>query len=73
MKSYNTLYICGTDENGTATETRAIKEETTPRELCDKYFKIHDDIYKWFDIDFDYFGRTSCEVHSEITQNIFNE
>lgn len=67
----NTLYICGTDEYGTATETSALKEKCTPQELCDKYHKIHKYIYEWFDIDFDYFGRTSTELHSKITQDIF--
>lgn len=73
LVGYNTLYICGTDENGTATETKAIKEKVTPRELCDKYNVLHQLIYDWFDIDFDYFGRTSREIHSTITQDIFNE
>ena len=67
----NTLYICGTDEYGTATETTALKEKCTPQELCDKYHKIHKYIYEWFDIDFDYFGRTSTELHTQITQDIF--
>ena len=67
----NTLYICGNDEYGTATETTALKEKCTPQELCDKYHKIHKYIYEWFDIDFDYFGRTSTELHSQITQDIF--
>lgn len=56
---YNTLYIGGTDEYGTATENKAIAENLTPQQICDKYFVIHDDIYKWFSIDFDYFGRTT--------------
>jgi len=28
---YNTIYVCGTDEYGTATETKAIEEKMTPR------------------------------------------
>ena len=43
----------------------------TPRELCDKYNKIHADIYDWFEIKFDYFGRTSTQQQKDITQNIF--
>ena len=70
---YETLYICGTDEYGTASETRALKEGISPRELCDYYNKIHNDIYKWFNISFDYFGRTSSEKQTEIVQAIFNE
>src|SRR5208282_3472002 len=66
-----TLYICGTDEYGTATETRALEEGITPRELCDRYHAIHRDIYTWFGISFDKFGRTSTERQTEITQSIF--
>ena len=66
-----TLYICGTDEYGTATETKALEEGVTPRELCDKYAKIHAEIYEWFDIGFDIFGRTSTQQQEEIVQGIF--
>lgn len=38
MRGYNTLYICGTDEYGTATETKALEEGCSPKEICDKYF-----------------------------------
>ena len=71
LRGYDTLYVCGTDEYGTATETRAAKEGVTPRELCDHYHAIHRDIYKWFNIDFDYFGRTSTPKQTEIVQDIF--
>ncbi|MFP4383652.1 MAG: methionine--tRNA ligase [Spirochaetia bacterium] len=71
LRGYDTLYICGTDEYGTATETRAKEEGITPKELCDRYFKIHRDIYQWFNIAFDRFGRTSTEHQTEIVQHIF--
>ena len=66
-----TLFICGTDEYGTATEIKALEEGVSPREICDKYHKIHKDIYEWFGIAFDYFGRTSRPIHTKITQDIF--
>ncbi len=72
-KGYETLYVCGTDEYGTATETRALQQGVTPRELCDHYHAIHKDIYKWFDINFDYFGRTSTEKQTEIVQDLFKK
>ncbi|KAG5640925.1 methionine--tRNA ligase mes1 [Asterophora parasitica] len=71
-RNRTTLYICGTDEYGTATETQALKEGITPRELCDKYNVFHRETYKWFDIGFDYFGRTSTPLHTEISQSIFS-
>lgn len=71
-RGYETLYICGTDEYGTASETKALQEGVTPRELCDRYHKIHEEIYKWFNISFDYFGRTSTPKQTEIVQHIFS-
>jgi methionyl-tRNA synthetase len=73
LAGYETLYVCGTDEYGTATETRALEEGITPRQLCDRYHAIHAEIYRWFDVSFDHFGRTSVPVHTEITQGIFTK
>lgn len=70
-RNRRTLYICGTDEYGTATETQALKEGLAPRDLCDKYNALHVETYKWFDLAFDYFGRTSTPLHSEISQEIY--
>lgn len=72
-RGYDTLYICGTDEYGTATETKALEEKTDPRSLCDHYYKEHTNIYKWFNINFDKFGRTSNEQCTEITQSLFKD
>lgn len=65
LRNYNSLYVCGTDEYGTATETKAIAEGITPQQICDKYSAIHRQIYKWFNIDFDYFGRTTTQQQTE--------
>ena len=73
LADYETLYVCGTDEYGTATETRALQEGVSPKELCDHYHKIHTDIYQWFNIDFDKWGRTSTPEQTEIVQHIFNK
>lgn len=70
-RNYNALFICGTDEYGTATETKALEEGVTPRQLCDKYHEIHSNVYKWFQIGFDYFGRTTTDQQTEIAQDIF--
>jgi methionyl-tRNA synthetase len=68
------LTICpflGTDEYGTTTEARALIEACNPQELCDKYHAIHAQIYEWFGISFDIFGRTTTELQTRITQEIF--
>lgn len=67
----NTLYICGTDEYGTASETQALKEGVSPQQLVDKYHVLHAQVYEWFNIGFDHFGRTTTPAQTEIAQSIF--
>ncbi|XP_065838708.1 methionine--tRNA ligase, cytoplasmic-like [Oscarella lobularis] len=71
LRRYNVVYVCGSDEYGTATETKALEEGMTPREICDKYNALHSEIYAWFNIDFDIFGRTTTSQQTEIAQDIF--
>jgi len=71
LREYNTIYICGTDEYGTATETKAKAEGVTPKQLCEKYTQIHRDAYSWFNINFDHFGHTNTEHQTKIAQDIF--
>ncbi|XP_047325880.1 probable methionine--tRNA ligase [Impatiens glandulifera] len=73
LRGYNVIYVCGTDEYGTATETKAMEENCTPQQICDKYHAIHRDIYKWFNISFDEFGRTSTPQQTDVCQAIFKK
>eukprot|EP00201_Polytomella_parva_P009407 CAMPEP_0175050128 /NCGR_PEP_ID=MMETSP0052_2-20121109/7098_1 /TAXON_ID=51329 ORGANISM="Polytomella parva, Strain SAG 63-3" /NCGR_SAMPLE_ID=MMETSP0052_2 /ASSEMBLY_ACC=CAM_ASM_000194 /LENGTH=595 /DNA_ID=CAMNT_0016314319 /DNA_START=12 /DNA_END=1799 /DNA_ORIENTATION=+ len=70
-RGHNCIYVCGTDEYGTATETKALEEGLTCQEICDKYHAIHREIYEWFDIAFDKFGRTPTSQQTQIAQDIF--
>ncbi|AEO69094.1 edb41e73-3086-4df8-b2a1-34a6f1221f26 [Thermothielavioides terrestris] len=67
-----TIYVCGSDQYGTATETKALSEGVDPATLCAKYHAIHKEIYDWFRIDFDVFGRTPTPEHTAIVQDIFS-
>ncbi|ESO85666.1 hypothetical protein LOTGIDRAFT_107815, partial [Lottia gigantea] len=71
LRNYNSVYLCGTDEYGTATENKALEDGVTPQEICDKYYKLHTEIYDWFNISFDRFSRTTSTEHTEIVQDIF--
>ncbi|KAI6244062.1 Methionine--tRNA ligase, cytoplasmic [Aphelenchoides fujianensis] len=71
IRGYQCLHVSGTDEYGTATEMKALKEGTTPEAICAKFYELHKGIYEWFNIDFDHFGRTSTENQTEICQDIF--
>lgn len=71
LQGYEVLYLCGTDDYGTCTEVKACQEGMTCEEICDKYNKLHKQIYDWFNIEFDIWGKTSTETQTKITQEIF--
>jgi len=73
LNSVNTMFVCGTDEHGTTAEVKALEEGVSPRELVDKYFKIHKKVYSWFLCSFDAFGRTSSKTNAETTIDIFQK
>ncbi len=68
---YDTYFVGGTDENGAASEFAAIKEGITPKELCDRYYKIHKDLYSKFNISYNNFSRTSKEIHHKLVKEFF--
>jgi methionyl-tRNA synthetase len=71
LSEKNVLSVLGTDEHGTTTETIALKMNMSPKDATDHFFKIHKQVYDWFNCDFDCFGRTSCPESTEITQDVF--
>jgi methionyl-tRNA synthetase len=65
------LYICGTDEYGTAITETARKLGVTPLEVANKYHKIIRDGFEKLGISFDHFSRTTSPVHTEVAQEFF--
>lgn len=65
------VYICGTDEYGTAIEMTAFVQNRKPLEICEENREIHEKIYKWFNIDFDFFGHTTTKEHTKNVQSFF--
>ena len=47
------LFVCGSDEHGTAIPNQALKENTTPRAIIDKYHVQMRDCFKELGIAFD--------------------
>lgn len=72
-RGYETLYICGTDGYGTATETKAKAEGVTPREICERYHQVHTKIYEFFNISFDAFGKTFADTHTGVVQQMYHD
>jgi len=65
------LFVLGTDEYGTTAEAKALEEGVTPRQLVDKYFKIHKQIYDWFETSYDCLGRSTSKENAAIVTDIF--
>ncbi len=65
------LFVCGSDEHGVAISMKAKKEGVSPKEIIDKYHKIIRDSFDSFGISFDYYGRTSSDIHRETAQAFF--
>lgn len=73
LQGHEVLYVCGADEHGTTTEKKAREEGLTPLELCDKYGAKLKEMYDWFDLSFDVWGRTHTDAQTEIVQDIFSK
>ena len=71
LRGKEVLFICGSDEHGVAISMKAKKEGITPKQVIDKYHNIIHNTFNDFGITFDYYGRTSSEVHHKTAQAFF--
>lgn len=71
LAGYDVIYICGSDEYGTAIEMSAIKEGVTPKEIIDKYHFINKKAYEDLGMSFDIYSRTSTDIHKKTSQDFF--
>lgn len=65
------LYICGTDEHGTPAEIAAREAGKSVNDYCLDMYQIQKNIYEKFQIQFDYFGRSSASSNHALTQEMF--
>jgi methionyl-tRNA synthetase len=65
------VFVCGSDEHGTAIPIQAMKENTTPRAIIDKYHAAMKQDFEDLDISFDIYHRTSELLHHETAQEFF--
>jgi methionyl-tRNA synthetase len=65
------VFVCGSDEHGTAIPIQATKEGTTPRAIIDKYHQAMKEDFDELNISFDIYHRTSEPLHHETAQEFF--
>ena len=65
------VFVCGSDEHGTAIPIQAMKEGTTPQAIIDKYHQAMKEDFADLHISFDIYHRTSSPLHHETAQEFF--
>jgi methionyl-tRNA synthetase len=65
------VFVCGSDEHGTAIPIQAMKEGTTPQAIIDKYHVAMKEDFADLNISFDIYHRTSSPLHHETAQEFF--
>lgn len=66
------VFVCGSDEHGTAIPIQAMKEGTTPQAIIDKYHKAMMEDFADLQISFDVYHRTSDPLHHETSREFFS-
>lgn len=72
LKGEDVIYICGSDEHGVPIMLRARNEGVPPQEIVDRYHEMNKKSFTDFGMSFDYYGRTSSQVHHRTSQEFFN-
>lgn len=65
------VFVCGSDEHGTAIPIQAAKEGTTARAIIDKYHEAMKQDFEDLSMSFDIYHRTSDPLHHETAQEFF--
>ena len=71
LKGHDVVYICGTDEHGVPVTISAEKQNKTPKEIVDHYYKSIEKSFKDFGMTFDNFSRTTLPIHHRLAQDFF--
>ena len=67
------VFVCGSDEHGTAIPIQAMKEGTTSQAIIDKYHQAIKEDFSDLDISFDIYHRTSAPIHHETASEFFTK
>lgn len=65
------VFVCGSDEHGAAITMKAMKENTTPKQIIDEYHTLFEKTFKKMGISFDVYHRTSDDLHHKTASDFF--
>lgn len=73
VQKRDVVFVCGSDEHGTAIPIQAMKEGTTPQAIIDKYHEAMKEDFADLNISFDIYHRTSSPLHHETASEFFTK
>ncbi len=73
IKGYDVFFQTGTDEHGQKIETKAEEAGKNPKQYVDEIVENAKELWKSLGISYDYFIRTTDEIHEKAVQKIFQK
>ena len=73
MQGYDVMFLTGTDEHGLKIEQKAAEKGVTPKEYVDEIAEIFKGLWRFMNISYDRYIRTTDDYHVESVQKIFKE
>lgn len=73
MQGRDVMFLTGTDEHGLKIEQKAAEKGVTPKEYVDEIVKIFKRLWKYMNIEYDRYIRTTDDYHVKTVQKIFKE
>ncbi len=73
MQGNEVLFLTGTDEHGLKIEQKAAEKGVTPKEYVDEIVAVFKNLWKYMNISYDRYIRTTDDYHIETVQKIFKE
>ncbi|MDP4092641.1 MAG: methionine--tRNA ligase [Bacillota bacterium] len=73
LKGADVLYVSGSDCHGTPISIRAVKENTTPKSITDRYHNEFKQCFEKLGFSYDLYYRTDHDFHKSEVQDVFLE
>ena len=73
MQGYDVMFLTGTDEHGLKIEQKAAEKGITPKQYVDEIVETFKGLWKFMNISYDRYIRTTDDYHIETVQKIFKK
>ena len=73
MQGYDVMFLTGTDEHGLKIEQKAAEKGVTPKQYVDEIVEVFKKLWKYMNINYDRYIRTTDDYHVTAVQKIFKD